>query len=112
MSEDFNEMLNVKTEPKDVHEGSKSPSDPSSSFWAFHTMITPALIQVFFWIGSVGCIIAGLRDLTSAYSPNALGSIAYIILGPLALRVACEFTIVFFRMNETLTAIKGRLKQS
>ena len=34
-------------------------------FFAFRKMITPAVIQIFFWLGVIVCVIAGLGILSS-----------------------------------------------
>jgi len=92
-------------------------------FWAFRKMITPVIIQVIFWIGSLISIILGIFLIANAHTPsitdyygNTLSSwnearvwygIAIIILGPLFIRIWCEMLILFFRINETLTEIKN-----
>jgi hypothetical protein len=90
-----------------------------NDFLAFRRMVAPVIIQVLFWIGTALCIIAGLvaiggAELLSARGgPSAplavLGGIAYLILGPLVVRIYCEILIVVFRMNETLTEIRNSL---
>ena len=78
-------------------------------------MLTPLLVQVIFWIASLGCIIMGifliaqtrLEDLDPI---QLLRGIAWIVFGPLAIRLVCEAVILFFRINETLTEIKNKLK--
>lgn len=110
MTGDLNEVLNVQ-EP--------GGSDPSAEdFWTFRKMVTPILIQIFFWIGAVICIVGGLVIISGAHdeyrdtwdgAKAALG-LASIVLGPVLVRIYCEFLILFFRMNETLTEIKNKLK--
>jgi hypothetical protein len=83
-------------------------------------MITPALIQVLFWVGSILSIIAGIvvivagsssRDYGDTGTWSTLLGLAYIFLGPLLVRLWCELLILFFRMNETLTDISNKLGQ-
>ena len=86
-----------------------------SDFLAFRTMITPVIIQIVFWIGVVGCVLAGLGAMIVGSRYGGPGSVLYglfiIVLGPLLVRIYCELLIIFFRMNETLTEIKNALAQ-
>jgi hypothetical protein len=88
-----------------------------SDFWAFRTMVTPVIIQILFWIGTLLCfiigaimVIYGSRYYGSQYFLELKG-VLLIVLGPLGVRVYCEILIVFFRINETLTEIKHALGQ-
>ena len=79
-------------------------------------MLTPLLVQVIFWIASLGCIVMGIMQIAQARPDGVLDQIqllrgvAWMIFGPLAVRLACEAVILFFRINETLTEIKNKLK--
>lgn len=77
-------------------------------FLSFRRMITPVLIQVVFFVGAIVCIILGI-DLLARDKPIGL---LVLFGGPLFVRLWCEFVILFFRMNETLTDIRKDLKQS
>ncbi len=84
-------------------------------FLKFRKMITPAIIQVLFWVGVAVCVIAGL--VTMAYSFDSysggvgvfLSGLLMLLLGPVIVRIYCELLILFFRMNENLTEIKNSL---
>jgi hypothetical protein len=77
-------------------------------------MITPIIIQVLFWIGTVLCVILGIKAIDEGTSSRfgggggeeVLAGVLFLILGPLIVRIYCELLILFFRMNETLTEIK------
>lgn len=71
-------------------------------YLTFRKMITPVVIQVVFWIGIVGVVVAGIVQLTQ----NFIGGIAIIVLGPLAVRVYAEILIVLFEMNAALQDIR------
>lgn len=71
----------------------------------FRTLLATSLFQLFFWIGSVACLLTGIVDLF--YEP--LLGLMLIFLGPLFLRLVCEYLIVLFRINNTLTEIKEML---
>jgi len=78
-----------------------------ADFFAFRRMITPVLIQVMFWIGVIVCVVIGIGLLISAGREAGL---LVLLLAPLYVRIVCEIMILFFRMNETLTEIKNKLK--
>jgi uncharacterized membrane protein len=89
-----------------------------SDFWAFRTMITPVIIQILFWIGTILCLIIGAIMIIYGASHFQASEANYLwqgallfVLGPLAVRVYCEILIVFFRINETLTEIKHAVER-
>jgi hypothetical protein len=82
-------------------------------FLAFRKMITPAVIQIVFWLGVIFCISAGLGIIAAGdtlaaatpVSPTVVG-ILVIVLGPLLVRVYCELLMVLFRIYESLRSIE------
>lgn len=76
-------------------------------FLLFRRMLTPLLIALIFWIGSLSCIVAGGAQMIMHHA-YALG-LQLIFVGPLLIRLACELVIVLFRINETLTDIKNKM---
>lgn len=77
-------------------------------FLSFRKMITPVIIQIIFWIGVAVAIIVGIVVLATADEVGTrLLGLLYIFVGPIYWRVVCEVTILFFRMNETLTDIRN-----
>jgi len=77
-------------------------------FFTFKRMLTPIIIYTFFWISVLVCIGVGLYDMINGVF--ALGLIV-LFLAPIAIRVVCEFFILFFRINETLTEMNNRLEK-
>ena len=82
-------------------------------FFAFRKMITPAVIQIFFWLGVIVCVIAGLgilsnSELLAAASPvpPTLTAVLVLVVGPLIVRIYCELLMVLFRIYESLRAIE------
>lgn len=73
-------------------------------FLTFRHMLMPLLIQILFWVGIILTIVTGVIDLFRGHVANGL---SLIFLGPIMVRLACELTILFFRINETLTDIKN-----
>ena len=92
-------------------------------FLTFRRMITPIIIQIVFWLGVIGCVIAGIGMMLSASATSSLlpqmpgpaqgfqivGGLGLIVFGPLVCRIYCELLILLFRMNESLTDIKRGL---
>ena len=84
-------------------------------FLTFRKMMIPALVQFIFWIGTVACVVVGLMVTGGSFGVPAQPGIvkshvwwgaATILGGPFVLRIWCEWTIVFFRMNDTLSEIR------
>jgi len=90
-------------------------SDKVDDFIKFRKMITPAIIQVLFWVGAVVSVLTGLVTMGTSFGRYGggaavfLGGFFIIILGPVVVRIYCEFFITFFHMNENLTEIKNSL---
>ena len=86
-------------------------------FLSFRKMITPVIIQVLFWVGAVGTVIAALVTMVSSltrYGSGAggfFGGLVMLVIGPVLVRVYCELLILLFRINETLTEIKSDLSK-
>jgi len=91
-------------------------------FFAFRRMVTPIVIQVFFWLGVAAiflfCAFLGISVIANANHTRGaeiLGLICAMMFGvPLSLllwRIYCEVLILLFRMNETLTDIRNSLEK-
>ncbi len=84
-------------------------------FLSFRKMITPAIIQLIFWIGVLLCVIGGLIQIVAGASTYygggsmVLSGVLLILLGPLAVRIYCELLIVMFRILEELSCIRRDL---
>lgn len=84
-------------------------------FIKFRKMITPLIIQILFWVGVAGTVIAALVMMGSSFgrygggAGTFLGGLIFLVVGPVMVRIYCELLILFFRMNETLTEIKDLL---
>ena len=80
--------------------------------------ITPSIIKLFYWLVVVIVILGGLSGLVSAvgmlaFNPiaaaiTALASFAGMLVGILFARIAAEFILMVFRINEHLAAIRNR----
>jgi len=90
-------------------------SENMSDFLKFRKMITPAIIQILFWVGAVISVLGGLIIMGTSFSRYGggagtfFGGLLTLVFGPIVTRIYCEILILFFRMNETLTEIKHGL---
>lgn len=73
-----------------------------SEFLSFRSMVTPAVIQIIFWLVVLGNVVAAI-GLFAKHHPG-LGLLV-LIGGPLLTRIYCELLIIIFRMHETLKTI-------
>jgi hypothetical protein len=106
-------------------------------FLRFRVMVAPVVIQVLFWIGAVVSVIAGILTFVAASAMSQmfdgmggdlglrtgpfwespgftlrLAGIAYIIIGPLLLRVYAELLLVLFRIYDTLRDIRRNTQRA
>jgi len=80
--------------------------------------VTPAIIRVFYGVGSVLIVVAGVAGVASSLQIMTYSFVGGIIMAllsllaafaaVLALRIACEYVLVMFRMNEHLGALRNR----
>jgi len=80
--------------------------------------ITPSIIKLFYWLVVIIVILTGLSGLVSAlgmmmFNPiagafTALASFVGMLVGILFARIAAEFVLMVFRINEHLAAIRNR----
>ncbi len=82
-------------------------------FFSFRKMITPTVIQIFFWLGVAGCVIAALVVLSTGDTlaggspiPPSVMAILILLVGPLLVRIYCELLMVLFRIYESLRNIE------
>lgn len=84
-------------------------------YLSFRRMMVPAFILFLFWIGVGAIIISSLAYLFTANERLAVTLptfFVFLIIGLIWWRASCEIAILFFRMNETLTAIHQELERS
>jgi len=76
-------------------------------FLSFRRMLTPIIIQVVYWVVTVGVVLAGLALLGGGDTGGQrFGGLLVILLGPIGVRIYAEILIVIFKINETLTEIR------
>lgn len=109
MTTDINETLELR--PASTH----SADDIEGGYLSFHKMITPALIQLLFWIYVVICVLVACGYFYQASQVRRGGEfltligLAILILGPFAVRMFCELAIVQFRIHSALEDIRRLL---
>ena len=75
----------------------------------FNKMITPILIQWFFWGAFAITVISGLLAIALVDGAGRFAGVAIIIGGPIFLRICAELALVLFKINEHLAEIRNRL---
>lgn len=69
----------------------------------FDTFLVPKMISVLYWISLILTIIFGIAIMATQSFFQGLFS---ILVGIVAVRITCELWIIFFKINENLTAIR------
>ena len=64
----------------------------------FKKFLTPSLIQVLFWVGTLSMVLPALMTLRYSF----VTALVSIIVAPIIMRVTCELILVLFRILETL----------
>ena len=80
--------------------------------------ITPSIIKVFYWLAVGLSVLFGLSNLFAGFymlTVNPFGGLLMIVasligvlMGILVARIASEFVLITFRINEHLGAIRNR----
>lgn len=80
--------------------------------------ITPSIIRVFYWLAVGLIVLAGVTGIFSALMTMAVNifaglaalftSLLFVLVGIMAARIAAEFVLIVFRINEHLDAIRQR----
>jgi Domain of unknown function (DUF4282) len=89
-----------------------------NDLFQWERFITPSIIKIFYWLAIALAVLFGFSGVVSGYtvmltSPFAgfvmmLASLASIPVGVIFARIATEFVLIVFRINEHLGAIRGR----
>src|SRR4051812_2720128 len=79
----------------------------------FRWMLSPWIIRVVFVLGCVACLGGFFFSMGLAIRDHQVAwiaaGIAVLLLGPLVVRLVCESSILFFRINETLNDMQETL---
>ena len=89
-----------------------------TDLFQWERFITPSVIKVFYWLSVVMIVLFGIAGIASAlatmnvsFLPGFLmlvGSFFGIVIGVIFARIATEFILIVFRINEHLGAIRSR----
>ena len=89
-----------------------------SDLFQWERFITPSIIKIFYWLAvgmsvlfGLSGILAGLLQMgVNPFSGllTIIGSLIGVVIGVLAARIAAEFVLITFRINEHLGAIRNR----
>lgn len=80
--------------------------------------ITPSIIKIFYWLALAMAVLAGLQGLMTGLfamvtNPIAgilgmIGAVLVAFIGIIFARIAAEFVLIVFRINEHLGAIRSQ----
>ena len=89
-----------------------------SDLFQWERFITPSIIKIFYWLAVGLTVLFGLSGILSALgtmtvSPAVgivmlIGSLLGMVIGVIFARIAAEFILIVFRINEHLGAIRNR----
>ena len=80
--------------------------------------ITPTIIKTFYWLAMILTVLFGMSGIFSGLASMAispfggflvvLSSLAGVVVGIIFTRIAAEFVLIVFRINEHLGAIRDQ----
>jgi hypothetical protein len=80
--------------------------------------ITPSIIKIFYWLMVILCLLVGIGGVLSGIaalfvSPigglvAVISSLIGMLIGIIFARIAAEYILIMFRINEHLGAIRNR----
>jgi Domain of unknown function (DUF4282) len=89
-----------------------------SDLFQWERFVTPTVIKVFYWLAVVISVLLGFAGAVSslttmAYNPFVgviflIGSVLGACMGIVMSRIAAEFVLIVFRINEHLGAIRNQ----
>jgi hypothetical protein len=90
----------------------------AGDLFQWERFITPSIIKLFYWLCVAIAILGGLSGVISsfrvmAYSPiagfiMAVMCVVAVLVGVIFARIAAEYVLIVFRINEHLGAIRNR----
>jgi hypothetical protein len=73
-------------------------------FFAFRTLVTSQVIQGVYAVGAVIITVVAIVVMVTSSTGVIIG-VAALIFGNISWRLACEGTVVFFRIHDLLASI-------
>ena len=87
------------------------PTGPSKAgeFLKFRSFLTPAIIQIVFWLGVIICVAGGiaLMVISDGEGIAVLIGLLVMLIGPIWVRIFCELMILMFRIYDELKQINS-----
>jgi hypothetical protein len=96
-------------------------SNSLSDFLTFRVMVTPLIIQIIFWVGVAGSVIAGLVSMVGGLGALAnsnggvfaclggiIGGLIVAVVGTVVTRIYCELLILLFRIYDALKELNKK----
>jgi hypothetical protein len=89
-----------------------------NDLFQWERFITPSIIKIFYWLAVGITVLFGLSGILSALGTMTvspafgivmlIASLLGIVIGVVFARIAAEFILIVFRINEHLGAIRNR----
>jgi hypothetical protein len=89
-----------------------------NDLFQWERFITPSIIKVFYWLAVAFAALSGFHGVVAGFNTMLaspfqgfvmiLSSLAFILVSVIFARIAAEFVLIVFRINEHLGAIRGR----
>jgi hypothetical protein len=89
-----------------------------SDLFQWDRFVTPSIIKPFYWLMVVTVVLFGLSSVASALATMTaspplglammVASVFGMVIGVIFARIATEFVLIVFRINEHLGAIRQR----
>ena len=83
--------------------------------------ITPSIIKIFYWLALAMAVLAGLQGIFAGFMAmltnpiggafGMVGAVLVTFIGIIFARIAAEFVLIVFRINEHLGAIRSQGEQ-
>ena len=80
--------------------------------------ITPSIIKIFYWLALAMAVLAGLQGIFAGFMAmltnpitgafGMVGALLVTFIGIIFARIAAEFVLIVFRINEHLGAIRSQ----
>ena len=77
-------------------------------FLFFEKMLTPKILIIVYWLSLVAVVLTGIGTV---FSGEFLKGLLIILLGPIGVRVYCEFFVVIFQLNKNVQNISNAKTQ-
>jgi len=89
-----------------------------NDLFQWERFITPSIIKLFYWLALGVTVLLGLSGVFSAIATMVvnpgigfimlIASLLGVVIGVIFARIAAEFILIVFRINEHLGAIRNR----